>query len=97
MTGIHMMEITTMISTKARPTIRSSTSVACLRILVQMSMVKMVEEELKMEVREDIRAANITANINPDNPSDKFNTYMSSDVSLFDEQAAVKTVILIYD
>ncbi len=28
-------------------------------------MVKMVEEELKMEVREDIRAANITASIIP--------------------------------
>ena len=30
-------------------------------------MVKMVEEELKMDVREDIRAANITANIIPKN------------------------------
>ena len=28
-------------------------------------MVNIVEEELKMEVREDIRAANITANIIP--------------------------------
>ena len=31
-------------------------------------MVKMVEEELKMLVREDIRAASITANIIPLNP-----------------------------
>lgn len=62
------MDITTIIKTKTRPTISSSTSVACLRILVQMSMVKMVEEELKMEVREDMRAANITASISPDSP-----------------------------
>ena len=32
-----------------------------------MSMVKMVDEELKMDVREDMRAANITANIIPKN------------------------------
>lgn len=62
------MEITTMMSTKARPTISSSTSVACLRILVHMSIEKMVEDELKMEVREDMRAASITANISPVNP-----------------------------
>ena len=30
-----------------------------------MSMVKMVEEELKIEVKDDIRAASITANIIP--------------------------------
>ena len=34
-------------------------------------MVKMVEEELKMEVREDIRAANITASIMPRAPEKK--------------------------
>ncbi len=34
----------------------------------QMSMVKMVEDELKMEVREDIRAANMTDNIMPRKP-----------------------------
>ena len=33
-----------------------------------MSIVKIVEEELKMEVREDIRAANITASIMPRAP-----------------------------
>ena len=30
-----------------------------------MSMVKIVEAELKIEVKEDIRAASITANISP--------------------------------
>ena len=33
-----------------------------------MSIVKIVDEELKMEVREDIRAANITASIMPRAP-----------------------------
>lgn len=32
-------------------------------------MVKMVEAELKMEVREDMRAAIITASISPANPA----------------------------
>ena len=40
-----------------------------------MSMVKMVEEELKMEVREDIRAANITANIMPRAPEKYLEVY----------------------
>ena len=31
-------------------------------------MVKMVEEELKMEVREDMRAASITASMSPRSP-----------------------------
>ena len=34
-----------------------------------MSMVKMVEEELKMEVRDDIKAANITAIMAPRMPT----------------------------
>jgi hypothetical protein len=36
---------------------------------VQISIVKIVEEELKMDVRDDIKAAIITANIIPDNPN----------------------------
>jgi len=36
--------------------------------LVQMSIVKMVEAELKTEVREDMRAAIMTANIRPLRP-----------------------------
>jgi hypothetical protein len=32
-------------------------------------MVKMVEAELKMEVKEDISAANMTANISPRRPT----------------------------
>ena len=39
-----------------------------LRIRVQISMVKMVELELKIDVKELIRAANITDNINPVKP-----------------------------
>ena len=38
-----------------------------------MSIVKIVEEELKMEVREDIRAANITAIIIPSRHNVLFN------------------------
>jgi hypothetical protein len=34
-----------------------------------MSWAKMVEAELKMEVSEDIRAANMTANIRPRRPT----------------------------
>ena len=36
--------------------------------LVQMSMEKMVEAELKTEVNDDMRAAIITANIRPRTP-----------------------------
>ena len=50
------------------PTTSSSISVAFLRILLQMSMVKMVELELKMDVREDISAAIITAIMIPRRP-----------------------------
>jgi len=51
-----------------RPTTRSSLSVALGRSRRQMSIVKIVELELKIEVREDINAAIITANIIPDSP-----------------------------
>ena len=54
--------------TKVLPTTRSSVSEGLFLTLVQMSMVKMVEEELKMEVREDMRAAIITASIRPRAP-----------------------------
>lgn len=40
-----------------------------------MSIVKIVEEELKMEVREDIRAANITASIIPRAP-EKYDSHV---------------------
>jgi len=46
----------------------SSTSVAFLRTSFQTSKVKRVDEELKMDVNEDIKAANITASIRPRNP-----------------------------
>lgn len=36
--------------------------------LVQTSIVKMADAELKMDVRDDIKAAIITANINPAKP-----------------------------
>ncbi len=50
------------------PTIMSSHSEAVRRMFLQRSMVKMVLELLNMEVREDMRAANITAIINPLRP-----------------------------
>ncbi len=68
MTGIHSTLTATRMMTVHRPTTISSKSEAFLRISFQMSMVKMVEAELKMEVREDMRAANITANIIPLKP-----------------------------
>ena len=47
------------------PTIISSISEAFLRILLQMSIVKIVDPLLNMEVSDDIRADIITANIKP--------------------------------
>lgn len=51
------------------PTIMSSRSVDCGLIRVQMSMVNRVLLLLKMEAKEDIRAANITASIRPRKPA----------------------------
>ncbi len=51
------------------PTIMSSTSEAFFLILLQMSMVKSVLLELKMEVREEMRADIMTASIRPRRPS----------------------------
>lgn len=51
------------------PTIMSSLSVACGLMRVQMSMVNRVLLLLKMEAKEDMRAASITANIRPRNPA----------------------------
>ena len=65
MMGIQAMLMATKNTTKVRPTMRSSVSEGFLLKRVQMSMVKIVEDELKMEVREDIKAAIITASINP--------------------------------
>jgi len=50
------------------PTIMSSLSAACGRRRVQMSMVNRVLLLLKMEAREDMRAASITASIRPRSP-----------------------------
>ena len=54
--------------TKVRPTTSSSVSEGRVRTSGQMSIVNIVEEELKMEVREDISAAIITASIRPRAP-----------------------------
>ena len=54
--------------TKVLPTTSSSVSEGLFLTLVQMSMVKIVEEELKIEVREDMSAAIITASIRPRAP-----------------------------
>ena len=50
------------------PTIMISNSEACFLILVQMSIANMVLLLLKMEVREDMSAAIITASIIPRAP-----------------------------
>ena len=71
-----MTEITTKTRTKSLPTMSCSISIsindfflkAVARIRIQMSIVKMVDAELKMEVKEDMRAAIITANIMPRRP-----------------------------
>lgn len=53
------------------PTIMSSRSAACGRMRVQMSMVNRVLLLLKMEAKEDMRAANMTASISPRNPAQR--------------------------
>lgn len=53
------------------PTTMSSRSVACGLIRVQMSMVNKVLLLLKMEAKEDMRAASITASIRPRKPGQK--------------------------
>ena len=47
------------------PTSKSSKSEGLFRNLVQTSIVNIVEDELNIDVRDDIKAAIITANINP--------------------------------
>lgn len=71
MKGIQRHEINTTATTARRPTIKSSVLEGLLRILVQMSMVKMVEDELKIEVSDDITAAIMTDSINPERPYQK--------------------------
>ena len=57
--------------TNVLPTTNSSVSDGLLLIRVQMSIVKIVEDELNIEVKEDIRAAIITASISPRAPEYK--------------------------
>lgn len=59
------------------PTIMISNSEACFLILVQISMANIVLLLLKMEVREDMRAAIITASIIPRAPVDRSNRLWS--------------------
>ena len=68
MMGIQAILMATKRMTKDRPTTRSSVSEGLFLNLVQTSMVKIVEEELKIDVRDDIRAAIITANMRPFRP-----------------------------
>ena len=76
MTGIHSTEMATSTSTDTLPTMSCSTSISLSDFLAQaffltraqMSTVKIVEEELKIEVKEDIRAAIITASMIPRRP-----------------------------
>ena len=75
-TGIQSTDIITIPRTEDLPTISCSISTwrellvrqALRRITAQMSIVKMVDAELKTEVSEDIRAANITDSIRPRRP-----------------------------
>ena len=71
MTGIHTIEIITRATTAILPTEIISNSVGFFLICVQISIVKIVDEELKIEVREDSSAAIITAIIKPDSPKAK--------------------------
>ena len=61
--------MTTKTSTKSLPAKSSSFSEAFGRTYLYISMVKIVDEELKIEVKDDIKAANITANIRPRTPT----------------------------
>lgn len=60
------------------PTIMSSHSEAAWRKYLHKSMVNRVLELLKMEVREDMSAANITAIIRPRRPTDNTYTCLST-------------------
>lgn len=51
---------------------RSSVSDGFFRNRAQMSMVKIVEEELKIEVNELMRAASITASNKPESPTQNY-------------------------
>ena len=68
MTGIHAKLIATKTKTTNLPTTSSSFSFVFGRIILYMSTVKMVEVELKIELRDEVRAANITDIINPRRP-----------------------------
>lgn len=59
------MDTTTKTNTKSLPTIISSQSLDFGLMRLQMSMVNMALLELNIDVNEDIKAAIITANINP--------------------------------
>ena len=56
---------------KSRPTKISSVGDACFRTRFQISIVNNVEPELKVAVREDISAANMTAKSKPLRPLGK--------------------------
>ena len=68
MIGIQAKLIATNTKTTNLPTTRSSYSLAFGRIIRYISTVKMVELELKIELRDDVRAANITDMMNPRKP-----------------------------
>ncbi len=65
MTGIQATEMPNKTTTKLRPTKTISTGEALFRTNLQMSMVKIVDAELKIDVREDINAASMTASMRP--------------------------------
>ena len=89
MMGIQAILMATSMMTKDLPTISSSVSDGLLLNLVQTSKVKMVEEELKIEVREDMRAAIMTASIKPFKPEgiSSSTSLMSVELIIYDGAA----------
>ena len=68
MNGIQATEMATRTTTAIRPTNNCSTSDGLFRILDQISIAKIVEAELNIEVNVENKAANIIANIIPIKP-----------------------------
>ena len=67
-TGIHAKLIATKTKTTNLPTTSNSFSFAFGRIIRYISTVKIVELELKMELKDEVSAASITDMIKPFNP-----------------------------
>lgn len=95
-TGIQIVEITTRTTTVTRPTINNSLSVACFLNLVHISIVKMVDEELNIDVNDDITAAIITDTISPAKPvMKKKNNYFEKLLTNYSKFFSIKILFKI--